>query len=832
MYKLRNTDTPQNGYSGDTCSLYTAHEVDVLKAATEEIITAETTRAKTVESSLSSKIDLEISRAKTVEGTLALLKSGSSSLVEAINYNYNSIKSLSDSTSSSLMAEIGRAKSAEALITSSFNSESSRAKSAEAALVDSVNAQYSVIEKFSTTFTARMASYEATVGDLTGLEESIQDTSIVRSLNKENLRALAAEQSLSSAITHEAQRAKVTEGVLTNLDTSIKIDLVSAVNEVLADVNNEARNRGLADETLSSKITAESEARESADSSLQTKIDNEASYRAKVDAELKSSIETETSERKSADTTLQTNIDTETARAESVEGILGNLTTKNKASLVGAVNSLVTDLASETTARQSADSTLQSNINAETLARQNADATLQTNINNEVTARKAADTVLQTNIDNEATARQNADTVLQTNINALRTYVDETFVPLSQKGSANGVVPLNAASKIDSIYLNFTPLDYLGTIDSSSELESSPDKGDFYIISADFTYGGVTYQKGDWILYNGRAWEQSENSCDVNSVNGYTGVVVLHATDIYLDSTSIVTVSDKLASLVQAVSDETTARESADTLIRSDMTTALTLKQDKLTAGKNISISDTNEISASSTQIDDTLESSTEYTWSISKIKSEMTVNVEQAITHVKEQLEWADTFSPALMSGGQTLTATGWSINGTLFCLSGYLSVTSTSQIFFEVTDSCGNTTCTMALYKLKISDGTIKDQKGGTVASGDYYLKLLCHGSAFSMNRTGLYHPEIASTLVVTDSDDTTKLTLSPGSLYYACILTSNNGACLGGVTRSKTNVKPYVSFHTDDIGSQTLPENLTTQGELERSYAFVLSREHILD
>jgi hypothetical protein len=52
-------------------------------------------------------------------------------------------------------------------------------------------------------------------------------------------------------------------------------------------------------------------------------------------------------------------------------------------------------LANEITARQAADTTLQSNINAEAAARQTADTTLQTSLNAESAARAAADTALQ-----------------------------------------------------------------------------------------------------------------------------------------------------------------------------------------------------------------------------------------------------------------------------------------------------------------------------------------------------------------------------------------------------------------------------------------------------
>ena len=57
-------------------------------------------------------------------------------------------------------------------------------------------------------------------------------------------------------------------------------------------------------------------------------------------------------------------------------------------------------------------------LSAEKTARENADTQLQTNIDNETKARKDADTQLKTDIDNETQARKDADNKLQKNIDA------------------------------------------------------------------------------------------------------------------------------------------------------------------------------------------------------------------------------------------------------------------------------------------------------------------------------------------------------------------------------------------------------------------------------
>ena len=77
-------------------------------------------------------------------------------------------------------------------------------------------------------------------------------------------------------------------------------------------------------------------------------------------------------------------------------------------------------LNAEQTAREDADTKLQTAIGAEKTARENADTKLQTAIDAEKTARENADTKLQTAIDTETTARENADSNLQNSINQLK----------------------------------------------------------------------------------------------------------------------------------------------------------------------------------------------------------------------------------------------------------------------------------------------------------------------------------------------------------------------------------------------------------------------------
>lgn len=151
-------------------------------------------------------------------------------------------------------------------------------------------------------------------------------------------------------------------------------------------------------------------------------------------------------------------------------------------------------LANEVTARQQADTQLQTNIDNEALARQQADTQLQGNIDNEALARQQSDTQLQSNIDNEALARQQTDTQLQDNINneatirqqadyLINTRLSQLLDPLSRiifVGDSYGVTP----STSDNFVENFKQFyDY----DETSCINAS-EGGVGFCLSEPYTY--------------------------------------------------------------------------------------------------------------------------------------------------------------------------------------------------------------------------------------------------------------------------------------------------------------------------------------------------------
>lgn len=124
-------------------------------------------------------------------------------------------------------------------------------------------------------------------------------------------------------------------------------------------------------------------------------------------------VATETAAREVADSNLQTQYNTLAATVTQldldVDSADATLQT-NIDTLSGTVTTLSNTVSS-------ADATLQANIDAEALARAAADTLITTNLGTEITDRGNADGVLQANIDAEETARISADNTLTTNLN-------------------------------------------------------------------------------------------------------------------------------------------------------------------------------------------------------------------------------------------------------------------------------------------------------------------------------------------------------------------------------------------------------------------------------
>jgi hypothetical protein len=99
-------------------------------------------------------------------------------------------------------------------------------------------------------------------------------------------------------------------------------------------------------------------------------------------------------------------------------------------------------LSAETTARQNADTAIQSSVTSETSARQSADTTLQNNINTETSVRQAADATLQANINSLSSA--------SAQLAAANTFAAKQTLAASTTTSASLNVPAGTAPSTPS----------------------------------------------------------------------------------------------------------------------------------------------------------------------------------------------------------------------------------------------------------------------------------------------------------------------------------------------------------------------------------------------
>ena len=107
-------------------------------------------------------------------------------------------------------------------------------------------------------------------------------------------------------------------------------------------------------------------------------------------------------------------------------------------------------------------------------------------------------------------------------------------------GAANGVATLDAGGKVPTSQIpQMGDLNYQGTWNASTNTptltSSAGTKGFYYVVSVagSTNLNGITDWKiGDWAVFNGSVWEKIDNTDAVTSVNGYTGTVVLTASDV------------------------------------------------------------------------------------------------------------------------------------------------------------------------------------------------------------------------------------------------------------------------------------------------------------
>jgi len=126
-----------------------------------------------------------------------------------------------------------------------------------------------------------------------------------------------------------------------------------------------------------------------------------------------------------------------------------------------------------------------------------------------------------------------------TNINRSNwlSFLDNKYIGLDEKGSANGVATLDGSAKIPISQIPDALIGavvYQGTWNASTNTptitSSVGTKGHYYTVNVagnTIIDGTGNWKIGDMIIFNGIIWEKIDNNHDVISVNGKTGTVVI-----------------------------------------------------------------------------------------------------------------------------------------------------------------------------------------------------------------------------------------------------------------------------------------------------------------
>jgi hypothetical protein len=170
-------------------------------------------------------------------------------------------------------------------------------------------------------------------------------------------------------------------------------------------------------------------------------------------------------------------------------------------------------------------------------------------------------------------------------------------IPTSEKGAALGVVPLNALTKIDTIYLPSGGPVYLGTWDALTNTPTLADgtgiAGDLYIVSVagtqDLGSGSITFAIGDEAVYNGTIWQKvAAGAVGVTSFNTRIGAVILTSGDVTNALSAGSIVNSKLVNSTVTVN--TGAGLSGGGVINLGGTVTLTANVNDITAGTGVTV--------------------------------------------------------------------------------------------------------------------------------------------------------------------------------------------------------------------------------------------------
>lgn len=569
-------------------------------------VNAEETRATEAEKVLQSNIDAEEARATQAEQLLTTnlnseitrAKAAEEKLTADLDTEIQNRTEADNELQTNIDTEVDRAKAAEQTLRNDLNTETSNRQSADNTLQTNIdnekNARIDADNDLSQRIenlegkTTRLFYGSGTLSSPTAIEiQSFIDGLDVEPPYAPPYSGIAIVVYLTDEKTYHIWH------YYTNL-TSWKddgIDTVTTFTNTTKGIIQGSSNEGYisADNGLG-KVNGFSELKEQVGNNydaLNTKIEEETIRATGVEQSLRNDLNTEVSRAKAAEEKLTTDLTAEVSRATAKENELDTTIDKEVQDRTNADSTLQNNITAEKTRAEAAEQALDEKITAETTRATETEETLQANIDAEETRATQAETTLTTNLNKEIQDRTNADTALKTNIE------NGTIVANKATNDSDGN-PINSTYvKVEGFktnYLDTNNVAYKNDLDNVAKTNESNTFTQIQAFPAEGINVGSVHLTEAGLQTLETESEKIANKVDkTTTVNGHplSANVTITKADVGLGS--VVNTGDSATPVTGGTTKFTTG--GAYTL-QQTLQGNIDTKQDKLTAGEGISITD------------------------------------------------------------------------------------------------------------------------------------------------------------------------------------------------------------------------------------------------
>jgi len=403
------------------------------------------------------------------------------------------------------------------------------------------------------------------IADAVAAEATIRaaaDTTLTSDLAAETAARAAADTALQTALDTEVTRATNRENSMESAFQSADTAINTRIDNVLSNVDSEALN------SLAEIVTAFQDADDALSASIITNasaISNEVSRATTKESTIESNLASETTARQGADTTLQTNITNEAAARTSADNALdARMTTAE-----GDITQLETNLAAEISTTDGEVTALQNSVSDEVTRATAAEEANAQGLAAEISARAIADNAVRSDLGADIVAGDNATLVsaqshddLLIGDNTVDGTGGNTITAriATAKSGAESVASADAASKV---------------LVEKNRAESAESGLQSQITSND---GEISTLQSEMDTVEGRATSLESRA---TTVEGRVDVIVGTSPETLDTLQEIVAafeasdsdISALVSSNTIAISNEATARSSADTTLQSNIDT-------------------------------------------------------------------------------------------------------------------------------------------------------------------------------------------------------------------------------------------------------------------